>query len=167
VFTGDYSVYKGKRVYLINFNNKATDTSIWYYYSLDKKFSYSKPLDFYPKDRKWGVTDNDANHNHFWYAFRDAFTRAGMLVSDEDKPDITAPVMWVTLLSITDVNYHVMVTVEKSGGTVTKDYNIQEPPLAEKDRNPAVLEERAYKMTNKLISTILEDPAFQKHLAEP
>jgi len=85
-----------------------------------------------------------------------------------DNPDLTAPAMWVTLLSITDVNYNVSVTVQKRGVTVfTEKYTIQDPPLAEKDPNPAALEERAYKMMNKLISTILKDPGFQKVLTEP
>lgn len=153
VFTGDYSVYKGERVYLMTFDNQAKDTSMWYYYSLDMKFYYST---------------NDTIRNYFWYAFRDACTKAGMLVSDEDNPDLTAPAMGVTLFSITDVNYDVRVTVQKRDITVfTKAYTIQEPPLEEKDRNLAVLEQRAYKMTNRLIETIMEDPGFRKVLTEP
>ena len=153
VFTGDYSVYKGKRVYLMNFDNQASDTTFWYYFS--------------PYIRTFYYTNNSI-HNYFWYAFRDAFTKLGMLVSDEDNPDLTAPAMSVTLLSINDENYHMKVTVQnKEKILFTKGYTILEPRLEKKDRNPAVLEERAYKMTNKLIATILEDPAFQKHLAEP
>ena len=152
-FTGDYSAYKGKRVYLMNFDNQANDTTIWSYSSLDKKFSYS---------------NNDLINNYFWYAFEKAFTKLGMLVSRMDNPDLTAPAMWVTLLSITDVNYRVRVTVQEKGITVfTEEYTVQEPPIAEKERNPAILEERAYIMTNKLVSTILKDSAFQKHLTGP
>jgi hypothetical protein len=133
VFTGDYSVYKGKHVYLMNFDNQANDTSIWYYYSLDKKFSYST---------------NDTIHNYFWYAFRyafrNAFAKAGMRVSNVDNPDLTAPAMWITLLSITDVSYSVRVTVQKTGTIILAEkYTVQEPPLEEKDRNLAVLEQRA------------------------
>jgi len=150
--TGDYDVYKGKRVYLMNFENQANDTTIWTYSSPDKKFSYS---------------DNNMLQNYFWYSFEKAFTQLGMLVSKMDNPDLAAPAMWVTLLSITDVNYQVSVTVQKRGITVfTEKYAVREPPLAEKDRNPAALEERAYKMTNNLISTILKDAGFQKALTE-
>lgn len=110
VFTDDYSVYKGKRVYLMNFDNQANDTSIWYYYSLDKKISYSI---------------NDTIHNYFRYAFQNAFTKAGMGVSNVDNPDLTAPAMWVTLLSITDASYHVRLTVQKRGVTVfTEKYTL-------------------------------------------
>lgn len=153
VLTGDYSVYKGKHVYLMNFDNQANDTSIWYYYSLDKKFSYST---------------NDTIHNYFWYAFRNAFAKAGMRVSNVDNPDLTAPAMWVTLLSLTDVTYFVMLTVQKRGITIfTEKYTIQEPPLAEKDRSLAALEQRAYRMTNRLIETIMNDPRFRKVFTEP
>jgi len=152
MFSDDYSVYKGQRVYLMNFDNQANDTTIWAYSSPDKKFSYS---------------DNNVLQNYFWYSFEKAFTNLGMLVSKMDNPDLSAPAMWVTLLSITDENYQVNVTVQKRGITVfTEKYAIQEPPLAEKDRNPAALEERAYKMTNNLISTILKDSGFRKALTE-
>jgi len=153
VFTEDYSAYKGKSVYLMNVDNQANDTSIWYYYSLDKKFSYS--------------VDNTI-HNYFWYAFHDAFEKAGMRVTNVDKPDLKAPAMLVTLLSITDASYRVMLTVQRRGATVfTKKYTVDEPLLAEKDRNIAVLEQRAYTMTNRLIETIMKDPDFRKVLTEP
>jgi hypothetical protein len=152
VLTEDYSAYKGKPVYLMNFDNQANDTSIWYYYSLDNKISYSI---------------NDTIHNYFWYAFQNAFTKAGMGVSNVDNPDLTAPAMWITLLSITDASYQVRLTVQKRGVTVfTEKYTVQEPLLAEKDRNISALEERAYRMTNRLIETIMKDPSFQKLLTE-
>ena len=168
VFTGEYSGYKGKRVFLENFDNQAKDTSIWHYYSLDKKFNYSKSRAFSAQDQKGGATYIESLHNYFWYAFRDAFTKLGMLVSNVDNPDLAAPTMWVTLLSITDVEYYVSVTVQKRGITVfTEKYTIQELPLAEKDRNPAALEQRAYRMTNRLIESIIKDPGFQEGLTEP
>jgi hypothetical protein len=152
VLTEDYSAYKGKPVYLMNFDNQANDTSIWYYYSLDNKISYSI---------------NDTIHNYFWYAFQNAFTIAGMGVSNVDNPDLTAPAMWITLLSITDASYQVRLTVQKRGVTVfTEKYTVQETLLAEKDRNISALEERAYRMTNRLIETIMKDPSFQKLLTE-
>jgi len=153
VFTEDYSAYKGKSVYLMNFDNQANDTSMWYYYSLDKKFSYS--------------IDNTI-HNYFWHAFHDAFVKVGMRVTNVDEPDLKAPAMSVTLLSITDASYRVMVTVQRRGATVfTKKYTIDEPLLAEKDRNIAALEKRAYTMTNRLIETIMKEPDFRKVLTEP
>lgn len=147
-FAGDYGLYQGKRIYLMNFNNQARDTGIREYYSPDLKFRYSS---------------EDLVSNYFWYSFQDAFKKVGMIVSDEDRPDYTATGMWVTLLSISDVKYHVLLTVEEKKKIVMKkEYSIEEPPLAEKDRNPAVLERRAYEMTNQLIASILKDPDFRK-----
>ena len=91
-----------------------------------------------------------------------------MRVTNVDKPDLKAPAMLVTLLSITDASYRVMVTVQRRGATVfTKKYTIEEPLLAEKDRNIAALEQRAYTMTNRLIETIMNEPDFRKVLTEP
>ncbi len=152
-FSKEWNQYKGKSVYLMNFDNQANDTSIWYYYSRDQKFSYGT---------------HSTIHNYFWYAFNDAFVKAGITVSSADNPDLTAPAMWVTLRSITDENYQVGVTVQKKGATFfSKDYTTQEPLPAEGDRNPADLAQRAYKMTDRLIESILADPAFQKVITEP
>jgi hypothetical protein len=91
-----------------------------------------------------------------------------MVVSSMDHPDFTAPAMTVTLLSITDASYQVRVTVQKKGATAFTDiYTIQEPPLAEKDRAPDALEKRAYRMTNRLIETVIGDPRFRKVMIEP
>jgi hypothetical protein len=152
VLSGDLNLYKGKSVYLMNFDNQANNTSIWYYYSPDKKFSYAT---------------KDTLHNYFWYSFRNALTTIGMGVSNVDNPDYTAPAMWVTLLSITDEQYQVRVTVQKKGVTVlAEQYTITEPPLEEKDRELSFLEQRAYRMTNRLIGTILGDQAFQEVLTK-
>jgi hypothetical protein len=76
--------------------------------------------------------------------------------------------MWVILLSVSDDKFHVPFTAEERGKTlVKKEYSLQEPPLAEQDRNPASLEQRVYKMTNRLIATILEDPNFPKVITAP
>ncbi len=148
--TGDLNAYKGKRLYLMNFDNQANDTTIWSYSSPDKSVTYA---------------GNSAIHNYFWYAFQDALTKTGMLISKVDNPDPNAPAMALTLLSITDVKYNVQVTLQEKGITVfTAKYTTEEAPLPEKDRNPAALEQRAYKMTNQLIAKILQDPGVKKIL---
>jgi len=151
-FSKEWNQYKGNSVYLMNFDNQANDTSIWYYYSRDQKFNYGT---------------QSTIHNYFWYAFNDAFVKAGIAVSSVDNPDLTAPSMWVTLRSITDERYQVRVIVQKKGATsFIKDYISQEPLPAEGDRNPADLAQRAYRMTNQLIESILADPEFQKVITQ-
>ena len=152
-FTKDLSLYEGKSLYLMNFDNQANDTSIWYYYSSDKKLRYGA---------------DSTIHNYFWYAFNDAFIKAGMAVSSVDHPDLTAPAMWVTLRSITDERYNVRVTVQKRGArTFLKDYSVEETLPAEADRNPQLMAQRAYGMTNRLIESVLGDPEFQKVITQP
>jgi hypothetical protein len=152
-FSKEWNQYKGKSIYLMNFDNQANDTSIWYYFSRDLKFSYGTHY---------------AIHNYFWNAFNDAFVKAGMAVSRVDNPDLTAPAMWITLRSITDERFQVRVTVQKKGATsFIKDYIIEEPLPAEGDRTPDNLTQRAYRMTNKLVETVLGDPEFQRAITEP
>jgi hypothetical protein len=140
-------------VYLMNFDNQANDTSIWYYYSRDQKLYYGA---------------DSTIHNYFWHAFNDAFINAGMAVSSVDHPDLTAPSMWVSLRSITDERYNVRVTVQEKGtSTLSKDYSFEEALPAEADRSPQVMAQRAYRMTNRLIESVLVDPEFQKVITQP
>jgi len=151
-FSKDWNQYKGKSIYLMNFDNQANDTSIWYYFSRDQKFSYGTHY---------------AIHSYFWQAFNEAFVKAGMAVSSVDNPDLTAPSMWITLRSITDERYQLRVTGQQKRATIfIKDYAIEESLPPEADRNPADLAQRAYRMTNQLIESILADPEFQKIITE-
>lgn len=75
-FTADHSVYKGKRVYLMNFENQAADTSVWYYFSPDQKFSYG--IDTFI-------------HNYFWYSFQVALVKAILSDPGFEKVFIQAP----------------------------------------------------------------------------
>jgi hypothetical protein len=148
VFTGDHSVYKGKSVYLMNFENQANDTTIWYYFSTDRKTSYGT---------------KDVIHNYFWYGFRDALLKVGMIVTNVDNPDPNAPAMWLTLMSITDERFRVKVTVQRKGEPdFVERYEVKESPLPSGDLKPANLEKRAYEMTNRLFENILNDPDFKK-----
>jgi len=71
--------------------------------------------------------------------------------------------MVLTLLSVSDRRYHVKVAVQERGITVFKDeYTIEEAAPADADRNPAGREQRAYRMTNRLIETMMGDPRFKK-----
>ncbi|MCX5830257.1 MAG: hypothetical protein NTV58_20000 [Deltaproteobacteria bacterium] len=147
-FTADLGEYRGKHVYLMNFDNQASDTTNFSYKSLDKAFVYS---------------GDSLIHNYFWYAFEKAFTGLGMVVSNGDKPDITAPAMWLTLRSVTDEKYQVEVKINKREQLVfSKLYTITGDPVPEANRTKDFLEKRAYQMTNQLIQAILTDPAFKE-----
>ena len=147
-FNSDLSMYKGKKIYLMNFDNQAKNTTLWYYRSTDKKITY-------------GYGENSLIHNYFWYSFQDAFLSIGVGVSNVDNPDPTAPAMWLTLLSITDEEFQVRVTLQQQGSTILSEpFSLKEPVPANKDI--AALEKRTYEMTNKLFVKILTNPDFQK-----
>jgi len=151
-FTAGLGEYKGKRVYLMNFDNRAWNTTTFHYFSPDRAFAY---------------TGDSLIHNYFWYAFEKAFIRLGVSVANQDQPDLKAPAMWLTLKSVTDDRYEVEVKIKKRGGVVfSKIYVIFGDPLREADRNRENLEKRAYSMTNRLIQTIFVDPEFKKAFFE-
>lgn len=144
---GDLSDYRGKKIYLMNFDNQAMNTSIWYYYSRDYKFTYG-----------W----ESLIHNYFWYSFRKAMVNLGMEVSNVDRPDPSAPGMWLRLKSLTDERFVVEVYIQKfSAPLFIKTYSINAEPLPPEERTPENLEMRAYDMTDKLIGAILTDPQFK------
>jgi hypothetical protein len=147
-FSADLSGYQGKHIYLLNAGNEAQNTTIWYYYSPDKQFTYS-------------VGDNSIE-NYFWYSFEKALRSLGMVVSTEDRPDPIAPGMQLTLKSISDAEYTVEVKLKKlEGPFFTKVYTVPADPIAPAERTAGNLEQRAYAMTNRLITAVLSDPEFQ------
>ncbi|MBN1381794.1 MAG: hypothetical protein JXA41_08980 [Deltaproteobacteria bacterium] len=145
--TGDLSDYHGKKIYLMNFDNQAQNTSVWYYYSRDKKFTYG---------------GDSLINNYFWYAFRNAMVNLGMEVSKVDRPDPHAPGMWMTMKSFTDEQFVGQVNLQKYGNPFfVKIYTITSEPLAPGEQTPANMEMRAYDMTNKLVEAILTDHEFK------
>lgn len=151
-FTADLSAYQGKHLCLMNFNNDAKNTTIWYYYSPDKKFTYGT---------------NDNIHNYFWYSFDKALRSLGTVVSNEDRPDPNAPAMWLTLKSISDAAFTVEVKLQMQKAQTpyfTKMYTVSDEPVGQGERTAANLEQRAYAMTNRLIQTVLTDPEFSQAL---
>jgi len=147
-FKADLSAYKDTRIYLMNFDNQARDTSMWSYFSPDKKFSYS--------GTSW-------IHNYFWYSFEKALIGLGMFVSNKDRPDPYAPAVWMTLKSVTDARFVVEVNIQKYvyGTLLTKVYAVTGEDVKPEERKLEYLEKRAYEMTDKLFEMILTDPEFK------
>lgn len=149
-FTTDLSEYRGKRINLLDFDNQAKDTTLGYYFSLDRKTSYSGP----------SFIDN-----YFWYSCEKALISLGMVVSNRNTPDPHAPAVWMSLKSMSDVKFEVELKLQKFvyGVSFTKIYTITGENLPDKveQRTKEYLEKRAYNMTNKLFETILNDPEFK------
>ena len=129
----DFAALKGQKICFLYFQNHAQDATRSYYYS---------------KDKQTGYTSEQPLYDYFRLAFEAASAKAGMIVTNEDKPDLTAPAMWVTLLSVTDEQFQTKVWVQKKDVTVfTKLYNVQEPSPPVKDASPVDLADWAYRMT--------------------
>jgi hypothetical protein len=145
--TGDFSDYRGQKIYLMNFDNQAGDTTLWYYYSPDKNYTYA---------------DHSLIHNYFWYAFQKALLNMGMDVSTASWPNPQAPGLWMTLKSITENKFQGQVHLQKYGNPFfIKIYTVVMEPPGTEQRTPENLEKRAYDMTNRLIESILNDPEFK------
>jgi len=141
------SDYKGKKICLMNFDNRAQNTSVWYYYSPDMRFTYG---------------GDSLIHNYFWYSFQNALVNIGMDVSSTANANPLAPAMWMSLKFITEDRFEVQVNLLKHSAPIfIKIYVIDGERLPEEKRTPEILEKRAYDMTNRLIETVLTDPEFK------
>ena len=143
------NVYKGTPVFLSNFTNRADNTSMFYYYSPDYGVTYE---------------GSPSLQSYLWYCFQKAMTSLGMKVySREDNPPAEAPEIQLVFTSLTDQEFKFEVTVLKGKQEVYKNsYAIAAPPS--KDMRPVALEERAYRMVDAAISTVLFDQKFQQSL---
>lgn len=148
VLNGDFSRYKGKPIYLMNFVNKAQNTTLWCYFSDDRKIAYC---------------GDSTLQTYFWFSFEKTMKHLGMVVSSEHRPDPTAPAVWMNMESITDRRYVVEVMIQtRWEPSFAKTYEISGDTSGNVGGSPADLEKRAYLMTDRLIGTILADAEFQE-----
>ena len=139
--------YEGKRIYLMNFDNSAEDTSMWYYFSRDYEFQYGC---------------NTVIHSCFWYSFNRALVNAGMRVTTNEEPALNTPGMWITLLSITDKEFVFRVTLQKNGASVLiKKFTVTGPEIDPQARTREVMQRRAYEMIDDAITAVLTDAEFK------
>jgi hypothetical protein len=146
----DLSQYKGKPIYLINFDNQAQNTTIWCFFSRERQYSYC---------------GDTTIHSYFWHSFDRALKQIGMIISTESRPDPAAPGMWMTLKSINDDRFVVEVKIQTRWEPYfTKTYEVAGDASSNIEGTPmqADLEKRVYLMIDRLIEAILTDAEFQK-----
>ena len=153
--TEEFKEYKGKSIYLPSFVNRAENTTVWYYYSLDKK-------------RKYLMNNLE---QFFWNCYQDAFLHVGIFVyesgypgqgvSVEDKLKEGLKEFRLQFSSMTDTEYRFIVTLCDRGSIVFQRKFII-PMDAPQTEDDAALEQRAFKMIDKSIRTILKDPDFKE-----
>lgn len=147
-FSADLAAYRGLRVNLPDVDNQADNSTLWYYYSQDRRFAYGA---------------NSTVSNYFRYAFEKSLLGLGMVVSSTEKSVPRAPALWLTLRSVSEENYVVDVKIQEADWVFfLKTYEVPGDPVEPAQRTPDTLEKRAYRMTNKLVETVLTDPEFKR-----
>ncbi|MBM4356430.1 MAG: hypothetical protein FJ109_21985 [Deltaproteobacteria bacterium] len=135
--------YRGRTVYMPGFENRAEDTSVFYYYSPDRSATYEGAPSL---------------QSYLWYCFEKALKKAGMAVYHEGGP-VGAPELWIAILSWTDRKLVVEVVLLKETVEVYRaKFTIHgKPPV---DGQPEQLEKAAYQMIDNAVAGILRDRAF-------
>lgn len=138
------SSYRGRTIMMRGFENVDDDTTIFMYPA-------SGP-------RRYG---GPALTSYFWYCFRTAFERLGVVVLDEGQAMMPMPVMDTRLVHIGDDGFVADVRVLGTDPQIrlNKRYAIKGPPITESTR--LALETRAYQMVTALFLSIVSDPQFQ------
>jgi len=142
-------VFKGKKVALLAFTNRAGETSMFYYFRPGGDLAYDT---------------NELVESYVWYCFRNAFRKAGMQVL-EDVQQKSVPDFHLTITRLDEGNFEFVVNFTKDNfSLMKKKYAVQADQVRGGADDPAALEKNAYLLINKAISAVLEDPEFQDNL---
>jgi hypothetical protein len=97
--------------------------------------------------------------SYFWYALQKGFECAGVKI-EEGGPVYDAE-LTLTIKSLTDEEITFQALLTKMGQLVcNKDFVIRMPKVETNEQS--VLEQRAYRMLDSIVTTILSDPDIQK-----
>ena len=144
--------FKGKQILLASIEDKSTNTSNLAYYNPERTVGYQL---FYSSANSW----SQPVVSYFWYALQKGFECAGVKI-EESGPIYNAELN-ITLNSLTDEEIKFRLLLTSTGRLVyQKDYVVSMPKVETNEQ--AVLEQRAYRMLDSIVITILSDPDFQK-----
>jgi len=150
---GEFEEYRGTSIYMPAFENRADNTSIWHYYSLDKKRKYQ----------------SNNLEQLFWNCFQDAFLHVGVFVYEKIYPfhEKSRDAFYdgikefrLQFSSLTDTEFRFIVTLVCKGRIVFQRKFII-PMVFPETEDKALLEQRAFKMIDKTLRTILKDQNFR------
>jgi len=139
------AAYKGKIIYFPSVTNQANDTTVWAYYSADKKYYYEA---------------TPSLQTYVWDCFVKAFNRIG--VRALAMPVMESPKeLNVVLNSVTDQKFVFSATLTTPGETsFQKQYTVDAPPTAATDLK--ALETRSYKLVDAAFLAMVTDSDFRK-----
>ncbi len=133
--------YEGTQLLMQGFENRANDTSIFYYYSPTSRASYGGPV----------------LASYLWYSFQKALLRLGIHVYNQ-PPAAPVPEMRLGFLSWNDQHFQCEVQLLFPGQVpFVKQYGITSPAPVE---DPAYMEQQAYRQVDQIVSRIFDDPEF-------
>ncbi len=148
----DFRDYKGKSIVLNSFTNRAQNTSLFYYYSKDKKVCYE---------------GSPSIQSYIWYCFKKAFMHVGVFVQGPQGGPFSATIVpegmklvEFELISLTDTNLEFNINLFKEIRMIyQKSFTITMPQSA--DQTPLSLENNAYKMMDEAFTAVLSDSGFK------
>ena len=144
--------FQGKRILLSSIEDKSTNTTNLAYYNPERTVGYQL---FYSSANSW----SQPVVSYFWYSLKKGFECAGIKI--EESGPIYDAELSLTFTSLTDEEIQFRLLLTKLGKLAyQRDYVVSMPKVETNEH--AVLEQRAYRMLDSIVSTILTDPGFQQ-----
>jgi hypothetical protein len=148
-----FSKFHGKRILLSSIIDESRNASAFNYYNPDGTITY----------KLYNSSSSPILQlviQYFWYGLQKGFDCAGVKI---EAPESTAydAELSLTFNSLTDEEIRFKAILTKAGKlTYRKDYVINIPEVNTTEK--AIFEQRAYGMLDSIVTTILNDPDFQK-----
>ena len=133
--------YQETQLFLQGFENRANDTTIFYYYSPSSGASYGGPV----------------LASYLWYSFQKALLRLGIHVYDS-APGVPVPEMRLAFSSWSDQHFVCDVQLLFPGqAPLAKRYDLA---FSDPGEDPDHMELRAYRQVDQIVGRIFGDPEF-------
>lgn len=151
-----FSAFQGKRILLMNITDESKNTSNLAYYNPEKTVGYQL---FYSSQHQMP----QPVVSYFWYALQKGFECVGVRIEEHGR--IYDAELSLVFRSLTDeeVRFQAFL-VRKAVSVLEKEYVVTMPKV--QLVNKSVLENRAYRMLDAIVATILSDPDFKKAFFE-
>jgi hypothetical protein len=153
---GKFTLFQGKRILLTTIRNESKNTSNLAYYNPDNTVGYAL---YFSSDH----SIQQPVPSYFWYALKKGFECVGVVI--EEYGPVYDAELSLTFLSLTDEEIRFRALLSRQGTqALEKEYRVTMPAVPTFDK--ALLEDRAYRMLDAIVATILNDPDFQKAFFE-
>jgi hypothetical protein len=160
-FGTSFAGLKGKTIRLLDFVNRAEDTSTSTYFDPTQSTTYGNPNSGFA-----GIGGRPLE-SYFWYCFQKAFQVIGVnVLTSSDQAQANVPSLQVTLKSINDTQFSLQVDMQRLGApAISKPIVVSEPAAPVGQRSSSLLQARAYKMMSGTVQAVLSDPDFSKAIS--